>query len=50
MMKIITPNKEAIKMGQAMPMIMVLRKFTTTPKNVVNTYSYMNEVYLNSLN
>lgn len=49
-MKIITPNKEAIKMSEAIPTIMVLRRFTTIPKNIVNTYSYMNEVYLNSLN
>jgi len=49
-MRIITPNKEAIKMGQAMPIILVLSKFTIIPKNIVNTYAYMNEVYLNTLN
>ncbi len=49
-MKIITPNKEAIKMGKVMPMILVMSKFTIVPKNIVNTYSYMNEVYLNTLN
>lgn len=49
-MKLIKPNKDAIKMSEAIPTIIVLRKFTTIPKNVVNTYSYMNELYLNSLN
>lgn len=49
-MKIIKADRTKINISDCQSHILVLNKFEIIPKDIINTYKYMNDIYCAKLN